>query len=91
MAGSSSLEEALSLSASAVQIDVLFTDIQLNGLASAGWNVADSFRAARPEVAVVYTSGDSADRSRSVSGSVFIHKPYEPRQLLNTFCELVAA
>jgi hypothetical protein len=41
----------------AKSIDVLFTDVNLGGSAS-GWDVAECFRAARPDVPVVYTSGN---------------------------------
>jgi CheY-like chemotaxis protein len=56
-------------------IDLVFTDIQLAGQLS-GWDVAEQFRAARPDAPVIYTSGNSTDRSRSVTGSVFFDKPY---------------
>jgi two-component system, response regulator PdtaR len=57
------------------QIDVVITDIQL-GDDLTGWDVAEKFRAERPNIPIVYTSGTSGDRRRSVPGSVFFRKPY---------------
>ena len=48
------------------RIDLLFTDIQLGGELN-GWDVAEALRATWPDLAVIYTSGNSADRSRQVS------------------------
>jgi len=72
----SNADEALGYLQSAQRIDVVITDIQLGG-GLTGWDVAEKFRAARSDVAIVYTSGGSAvDRTRMVSGSVFFGKPY---------------
>src|ERR1700758_1609866 len=51
-----------------LRLHVLFTDINLNGAAE-GWQVAEAFRAARPTIGVLYTSGNAFDRSRSVPRS----------------------
>ena len=56
-------------------IDVIFTDIQLAGRLS-GWDVAEQCRAVRADFPVVYASGNAADRSRRVAGSLFFDKPY---------------
>jgi CheY-like chemotaxis protein len=63
------------------QIDVVITDIQL-GDDLTGWDVAEKFRAARPNIPIVYTSGTSGDRRRSVPGSVFFRKPYRSWDIL---------
>jgi CheY-like chemotaxis protein len=68
-------ERAIAMCRRGTPVDVLFTDIDLNGDAT-GWDVADVYRAARPGIAVVYTSGNGVDRSRCVAGSRFFHKPY---------------
>ena len=68
-------EEAIALCKSHVSIDVIVTDINLAGAVS-GWDVADYFRAHRPEVPVLYTSGKQIDPARPVSGSAFVAKPY---------------
>jgi CheY-like chemotaxis protein len=51
-------------------IDVLFTDIQLGGRLN-GWDVAEAPRAQNPELAVIYSSGKSADTARQVSRGLF--------------------
>jgi CheY-like chemotaxis protein len=63
------------------QVDVVITDIQL-GDDLTGWDVAEKFRAARPNIPIVYTSGTSGDRRRSVPGSVFFRKPYRSWDIL---------
>jgi CheY-like chemotaxis protein len=68
-------EQAIAVCRSDTQVDVLFTDINLNGGGS-GWEVAERFRAARPNITVFYTSGNSIDRSRCVPDSLVFSKPY---------------
>ena len=63
------------------QIDVVITDIQL-GDDLTGWDVAEKFRAERPNIPIVYTSGTSGDRRRSVPGSVLFRKPYRSWDIL---------
>ena len=59
------------------RIDLVFTDIQLAGVLC-GWDVAEQFRAVRANLPIIYTSGNSPDRSRRVAGSLFFDKPYQP-------------
>ena len=66
---------------SGMSIDIVFTDINLAGLAS-GWDVAECFQSGRPNVSVLYTSGKSIDRERCVPGSAFVPKPYRPDQII---------
>jgi CheY-like chemotaxis protein len=68
-------DEAITLCRTGVAPDVLLTDINLNGSAN-GWDVAEEFRALWPGIGVVYTSGNSLDRSRRVPDSLFFNKPY---------------
>jgi CheY-like chemotaxis protein len=70
---------------SGIPVDVVFTDIGLNG-SSSGWAVAEAFRARRADIPVVYASGNAADRSRRVAGSLFFNKPYQPAEILRA-CE----
>lgn len=56
-------ESAIGIIAANPHIDVLFTDIQLAGQLS-GWDVAEAFRAAKPEMPVIYASGNTLDRAR---------------------------
>ena len=58
-------------------INTLFTDIQLGGKLS-GWDVAETFREANPEIQVIYASGRYDGGERRVSGSTFFTKPYRP-------------
>ena len=63
-------------------IDVLFTDIQLGGRLN-GWDVAEALRAQNPELAVIYSSGKSADRARQVSRGLFFAKPYNLAEIVD--------
>jgi CheY-like chemotaxis protein len=71
----SSAEEALAHLQNGQRVDVVITDIQLGGDLT-GWDVAEKFRAAHSRIPVVYTSGNSTDRTRRVSGSIFFGKPF---------------
>jgi CheY-like chemotaxis protein len=57
-------------------VDVLVTDIQLPGSLN-GWDVADACRSLRHDMPVIYTSGNAADRRRTVVGSQFFENPNE--------------
>jgi predicted ATPase len=71
------LNELLSLPNSAADI----TDINLGGTIS-GWEVAECFRTVLPNMPVLYTSGDTIDSSRCVSGSAVLAKPYQNSDIL---------
>jgi CheY-like chemotaxis protein len=60
----------------------LVTDIRMPGRTT-GWDVAHHARRANPDIAVVYTSGDSghAHRTEGVPGSTFVQKPFVPDQV----------
>ena len=62
-------------------INVVFTDIQLGGSAT-GWDVADAFRKALPDIPVIYTSGLIQSQTRQVPGSAFVPKPYLPSDIV---------
>lgn len=63
-------------------IDILFTDINLSGTVD-GVALAREVRRLRPDLPVVYASGTtmSSDPRPLVSMSVFLSKPYDPRQV----------
>jgi CheY-like chemotaxis protein len=82
-------EEAIALCHSDTSIDVVFTDVNLGGSAS-GLDVAECFRAARPGVPVVYTSGRALDPGRCVAGSAFVSKPYYESDILKACRRLTA-
>ena len=58
-------------------ISVVFTDIQLGGRLT-GWEVAEAYRRAHPQIRVIYTSGVYQDGQRRVPDSEFFTKPYIP-------------
>jgi DNA-binding NtrC family response regulator len=76
-----SATEALALLSAGDPIDALFTDIDLDGPAT-GWDVAEAFRAAHPQLAVMYTSGISRTHCRAVDGSLFFAKPYDAAEII---------
>ncbi|MGH6827936.1 MAG: response regulator [Rhizomicrobium sp.] len=61
--------------------DLLITDIRLLGPIT-GWDVAERFRSANADVAVIYCSGNRLLEGRLVKDSVFIEKPCQPSELL---------
>ena len=74
-------EAAISLCNSGTSIDIVITDINLGGSVS-GWDVAECFRTVLPNLPVLYTSGEAIDRSRCVSGSAVLAKPYQNTDVL---------
>jgi CheY-like chemotaxis protein len=67
----------------------LVTDIDL-GPGEDGFDIARRTRAAYPGVPVVYVSGAAGSRhaKEGVVDSVFISKPYHPRQIAEALCAL---
>ena len=76
-------EQALEILDADRPIDVVFTDIQLSGDLN-GWDVARACRHIWSDIAIVYTSGQTRPNGQSVSGSIFIDKPYGLEQVFNT-------
>jgi CheY-like chemotaxis protein len=75
-------EYAVALLERGHRFESVVTDIQLSGHLS-GWDVAEALRQVEPQCRVIYTSGNSADRSRQVQGSEFFGKPYRVAAILN--------
>jgi CheY-like chemotaxis protein len=75
----SNANDALSHLAAHWPVDVLFTDVDIEGEVD-GERLAVLARKILPELAVVYTSG-SVERIDQVPGSVFVPKPYEPSKI----------
>jgi DNA-binding response OmpR family regulator len=73
-------------------ISALVTDIRLEGGIS-GWEVAQAARAKRPELPIVYMSGDSAPdhRARGVPDSVMMQKPFVAAQIVTALTTLLNA
>lgn len=80
-------EGAISLLENEQQIDVLVTDIQLAGYLN-GWEVAEAFRAARPQIPVIYASGNNDDPSRAVANSRFFKKPVDISEIVAAISSL---
>jgi CheY-like chemotaxis protein len=78
---SSSGEAAVALSKSDTSIDIVVTDINLSG-ATTGWDVAERCRTDRPDVAVLYTSGNYIEPGRCVPDSVIVPKPCLPDDII---------
>ena len=64
-------------------LSALVTDIEL-GAGDDGFALARQARAAYPDLPVVFISGTAASRhaTEGVEGSVFLNKPYHPRQIV---------
>lgn len=62
-------------------IDWLFTDVNLPGLID-GWVVAEEYRLSHPFRPVIYASTNANRPRRTVHGSIFVEKPFDPAQIL---------
>lgn len=81
-------EEALSiLRTHGPAIDWLFTDICLPGAIS-GWIVGAEFNLNHPLRPVIYATASAEQASAQAAGSVFIHKPYSPKDVFEVFQDL---
>ncbi|HWC63942.1 MAG TPA: response regulator [Rhizomicrobium sp.] len=73
-------EEALKLlarfQAMGRRFDFLITDIRLGGAVD-GWEVAENFRKAWPDLPVIYVSANPIVERRKVQGSLFLSKPVD--------------
>ena len=78
---SSTGEIALALIGDGQHFDLLITDIRLPGPLT-GWDVADAFRAANPDGAVIYASATPVIEARRVSASAFVGKPCHGEELV---------
>jgi CheY-like chemotaxis protein len=88
------VEEALSILRSSLQIDALFTDIYLKTRVLGGCELAQQAIKLRPELRVLYTTGNSVTESLKalfVAGAQFLPKPYTPHQLQDSVDDLLAA
>lgn len=69
------------------RIDFLITDIELAGPMT-GWEVAERGRAHRPDIPIVYTSGNTDTEGHQVSGSRLLNKPCAMINLLKHCAEI---
>jgi DNA-binding NtrC family response regulator len=78
------LEEALAVLEVAQAVDLLFTDISLQGDSQAGLTLAQKATEQRPALKVLYTTGLSITdgmKAMFVESSAFLPKPYTIDQL----------
>lgn len=68
-------------------IELVVTDIRLPGPVT-GWDVAEAFRAANPQTAVIYCSGNAREPTRQVPDSVFLTKPCRMDRLVEASVKL---
>jgi two-component system, response regulator PdtaR len=83
-----SADDALSYVRAGVQIDAVFTDVQLPGSLT-GLELARRLRAERPHLPVVVTSGNHRHASEW-NVSLFFAKPYEVSEVAAFLARLVA-
>jgi len=83
-------EDALTVLEGGQAIDVLLTDIRLNGDIN-GWEVGEEFRRRHAGNPVIYASGHSIEPPRQVPGSLFFNKPYRPSEILDACQRLTEA
>ena len=77
----SDADQALGYLRNRYPIDVLITDIDL-GAGLTGWDVAETFRATRSDILIIYVSGFVGDWRRTVPGSVLFAKPWRTLDIL---------
>lgn len=90
----SDVDEALSILRSPQPIEVMFTDIYLKTAIVGGCELAHQAIALRPNLRVLYTTGNSMTEQMKallVEGTHFLRKPYTEHQLQNSIIDLLAA
>jgi len=90
----SDVDGALVLLRSPVHIDILFTDIYLKTAVLGGIELARQAIKLRPELHVLYTTGNAvtnAMQTQFVEGTHCLRKPYTPTHLQHSFEDLLAA
>jgi CheY-like chemotaxis protein len=73
-------------------IDVLFVDIRLGSDQEAGLKLAQSVKEQRPELCVLYTSGEAVNdgtKALFTKPSMFLPKPYTTEQLIKSISYLL--
>ncbi|MDR3526920.1 MAG: response regulator [Rhizomicrobium sp.] len=89
----SDVEEALEILRSPQHIDILFTDIYLKTAVSGGFDLARQAVVLRPQLRVLYTTGNFITRDMQalfLEKAECIRKPYTPRQLRTSFEHMLA-
>jgi CheY-like chemotaxis protein len=73
-----------------LQIDLLFTDVNMPGVMN-GIDLAEHLKAAQPELQVIITSALPILRSIGHLPTTFVSKPYNPSAVCRTATNLLAA
>jgi CheY-like chemotaxis protein len=92
IAMASSGEQATELlTATTTACGAVVTDINLGKDKMDGWAVARHARENKPDIPVVYITGDSADdwASKGVPNSILLTKPFAPAQLVTAISQLL--
>lgn len=90
----SDVDEALSILRSPQPIEAMFTDIYLKTAILGGCELARQAIALRPNLRVLYTTGNPMTEKMKallVEGTHFLRKPYTEHQLQNSIIDLLAA
>jgi DNA-binding NtrC family response regulator len=90
----SDVDEALIVLRTPQHIDALFTDIYLKAAVLGGCDLANQAIVLRPELRVLYTTGNSITdkmKARFTEGAHFLRKPYTQYQLQDSVAHLLAA
>lgn len=79
------------LEAQPTKFQALITDVNLSRSKLTGWDVARRARELKPDLPVVYMTGDCAHEwaSIGVPDSVLLMKPFTPSQLLKAVSQLL--
>ena len=86
----SDIDEALLLLRSDLPIDAMFTDIYLKDVVLGGCELAIQAIALRPELRVLYTTGNTVTEKMKVlliEGMQFLKKPYTQNQLESSIAD----
>jgi len=89
----SDVDEALAILHSPQHIDGLFTDIYLKTSVHGGCDLALQAIALRPELRVLYTTGNTiTDKMKALlaEGTHFLRKPYTENQLQSSVKDMLA-
>jgi CheY-like chemotaxis protein len=92
VAQASTSADALSmLEASDAPYRALVTDINLGPGSSTGWEIAKRAREIKPDLAVIYMTGNSGHQyaSNGVPNSMILPKPFAPAQLIAAVAQLL--
>ena len=90
----SDVDEALAILRSPQHIDALFTDIYLKAAVLGGCDLATQAVVLRPNLRVLYTTGNSmTDKMKALftEGAHFLRKPYTQYQLQDSVNNLLTA